>query len=60
MSTDPRGPVRTIKIVDLSATNGWTLLTLDCGHVNEVNQIYHYRVEDDARCFKCRKEQKGS
>jgi hypothetical protein len=50
---DPRGPVMTITHVSESPTGSETLLKLSCGHVARVNQIYHYKVGAESRCFQC-------
>lgn len=53
-SGDPRGPER--KITAVQSGTGLTVVTLDCGHTAELNQIYTYRVGERCRCLKCRKE----
>ncbi len=51
--SDPRGPIRKIIAIDDSRTDG-TLITMDCGHVGRFNQIFHYTLGADLRCFQCR------
>lgn len=51
MSQDPRGPLR--NIIAIERWTGVTLLTLDCGHVGEFNQIFHYKLGHPIRCFFC-------
>lgn len=53
MSTDPRGPERTIAKVDTA--NGKALITLDCGHIRELASHFSYRTGDRCRCFPCGK-----
>jgi hypothetical protein len=49
--TDLRGPIR--KITEVDASPSGTTLTYDCGHKGQANQIYHYKVGADSRCFIC-------
>lgn len=53
---DPRGPLRTIVAVQRESYAA--LVTLSCGHVNELNQIYSYKIGEDVRCFTCAGEGK--
>ncbi len=53
--TDPRGPERLI--VSVEPGTSATLVTLDCGHMNEWNQTMSYRVGDRGRCLKCQRIQ---
>jgi hypothetical protein len=48
---DPRGPTRLIK--DVLRCGGKCQLVLVCGHTNEVNPIYDYKVGNKSRCFAC-------
>jgi hypothetical protein len=55
---DPRGPIRKIEKVEEDPKGGATLLTLSpCGHVCRMNQIFHYKVGNDCRCFQCRESE---
>lgn len=56
--SDPRGPERTIVSVDPEWPSN--RVTLDCGHVRELNPAYTYRVGDKVRCFACRPVQTGN
>jgi len=58
MYKDPRGPIRKIVSVHESPTGGLTEVSLSCGHVAKLNQIYHYTVGNDCRCFQCGQENK--
>lgn len=51
MTDDPRGPVR--KIVSVDWRTDVCLVSLDCGHIRPMNQIFHYKVGNDCRCFQC-------
>lgn len=53
MSKDPRGPLRIITQVEEDPNGGVTKITLDCGHVQDRNQIYTYKVGHPDRCFAC-------
>lgn len=52
---DPRGPLRTI--VSAQHEPHAAIVTLSCGHVREFNQIYSYKVGEEARCFDCAREE---
>lgn len=49
--TDPRGPIKQITAIE--ERSDITLLALTCGHVSKANQIFHYKVGADSRCFEC-------
>lgn len=55
MTNDPRGPERKIVKVEPDPNGGATRVTLDCGHVREFNQIYHYELGSRSRCLTCGK-----
>ena len=54
-SSDPRGPER--KVVKVEDLTNVTLVTLDCGHEREANQIHTYRIGETYRCLRCKKEE---
>lgn len=53
-TTDPRGPIRTIKTIE--ETSSATLLTMDCGHVGSHAPHFSYAIGDSLHCFKCGQE----
>lgn len=56
MTNDPRGPIRTIKEVDLNSGGIVLIKFVECDHVGERINHFHYRVGDETRCFQCGKE----
>lgn len=52
-NTDPRGPVQHITAVEVEETPSRTWVTLDCGHISEMNQIYTYKIGAEMHCFHC-------
>lgn len=52
-SSDPRGPLRTVRAVDTN--NGGPVLVAfaECEHAVERVNHFSYRVGDRDRCFKC-------
>jgi len=50
-SRDPRGPTRTI--TGIEERSDITLLSLSCGHTGRANQIFHYKIGEECRCFDC-------
>jgi len=50
-SRDPRGPTRTI--TGIQERSDITLLSLSCGHTGRANQIFHYKIGEECRCFDC-------
>jgi hypothetical protein len=66
MTTDPRGPIRTIVAVlpyrevnrTPNTSGGCILVVLDCGHERELNFTFSYKVGEACRCYACsQKEQ---
>lgn len=52
MSADPRGPERTVVAAERKPEATYVTLK-ECGHVRPMNQIYHYKIGSQVRCFEC-------
>ena len=48
-----RGP--RVKVLASNPQPEATYLTLSCGHTRPYNQIYHYAIGSEVRCFECGK-----
>lgn len=49
---DPRGIKRCQTAVDASGC-GPVLVTMECGHISERANHFHYRVGDECFCYEC-------
>lgn len=58
MSTDPRGPIRTLVEIDKSDFKRYRF-KLSCGHYPDLNQHFSYVVGSEHRCFHCLTKPEG-